>query len=611
MTWSAPLAIWFALSLAAIVLLHGIRRSRQRLPTTTLFIWREVAGEQHTAFLQRIVHNVPLWLQLLLAALLVAALARPLIFREVTVGKDVVLVLDASASMTARTAEGTRFERARARARDLIDELDSRQEMAIVAMESAPRLVVPFTGDVDRLRQAVAGLTPTEAPGDIRETLRYALSVADRLERRQVILIGDGAYPDGPRGAAELLNETATFLPVRGGGRNVALTRLAYRAHRPPREGGQLFAALATTPGAGGEMPLTVEVEGQPLLRRTVRVADGGSATVVVPVPAGMAGVAGVRLDIDDDLPADNTARAVIPRLRPRRVLLAGEASAPLRAALRALPRIELLSAGNGTPPPTAAAVARADLAVFHRTAPPELKAGAAVVFAPPAGTAGVRPGPRVESPRVVGWKAEHPLLRDLSVRRLADGPVRVLEPGPAAEVLVRSREGALVAVHEEAGARIVTVAMGLDHAAFAHGENLPLLMANLLQWAGPAGEGRAVQAGEPIRWRRPPGTAVEVAGPDGRTWRYPAGWAPIGFRHTGRTGLYTFRAGEREERVAVNLAHPEESRIAFNDAYVGQSTAEAGTRGVTRVSMEAWPWLVLLGAGFLLAEWWIWSRHG
>ena len=120
MLWSAPLAFWFALSLLVILILHGIKLFRRRLPTSTLFIWREITRESQASLrLDRIVRNLPMLLQLLLAALLVMALAQPLLLREVAFDKDVVLVIDASASMNTRTGSGTRFDLAREMALDL------------------------------------------------------------------------------------------------------------------------------------------------------------------------------------------------------------------------------------------------------------------------------------------------------------------------------------------------------------------------------------------------------------------------------------------------------------------------------------------------------------
>ena len=309
MLWSAPAAFWLATILVAIFVLHGIRLFRRRMPTTTLHIWRQVAKESHTSLrLERIVRNLPLLLQLLLAALLVLALAQPLWFRDVAFDKDVVLVVDASASMNVRTGNGTRFELAQERALELVDELTEGQRMALVAMERGPRLVHPFSDDRAQLRQAIGELTPTHAAADLKQSLLFAVSLAKDLEQRQVVLIGDGAYHDS-EGAAAIFNDTVTFIPVTGGEDNLAVVQFAYRANVPPLEGGELLVTVESFSEESREAVLTLSLGDDEFARRTLSVAAGGRSTLIVPVPAGAAGVVRAELMPEDDLAADNVPK--------------------------------------------------------------------------------------------------------------------------------------------------------------------------------------------------------------------------------------------------------------------------------------------------------------
>src|SRR5213593_4325397 len=109
MTWHNPAAFAFLAFIPVIIVLHSLRYRRRDVQVSTLFLWDSVLREVHgTLGLRRLVQNLPLLLQILLVLLLTAVLARPALTKAVAQNKDIVLVLDVSASMQTRTPQGTR-----------------------------------------------------------------------------------------------------------------------------------------------------------------------------------------------------------------------------------------------------------------------------------------------------------------------------------------------------------------------------------------------------------------------------------------------------------------------------------------------------------------------
>src|SRR5262249_61189189 len=94
-----PAAFAFLALILLVVLLHALRHRRRDVRVSTLFLWESVLREAHGSLgLQRLVHNLPLLLQLLLVCVFTAALANPVLTTTVAENKDIVLVLDTSAS---------------------------------------------------------------------------------------------------------------------------------------------------------------------------------------------------------------------------------------------------------------------------------------------------------------------------------------------------------------------------------------------------------------------------------------------------------------------------------------------------------------------------------
>jgi hypothetical protein len=619
MSWSAPLAFWFALSLVVIFVLHGIRMFRRRMPTTTLWIWRQLAKESQSSLrLNRVVRNLPLLLQLLLAALLVLALAQPLWFRKVAIDRDVVLIVDASASMNARTSvngqagSSTRFDEARKAALNLVGEMHGGQRMALVEMAHAPRLVASFTPDTAKLKQAIEGLSATDARADLKANLLFGLSLAKDLEQRQLVLIGDGAYRDDD-GSVAMLNDTTTFIPVGEAGDNVAITQFAYRAFLPPLEGGELLLTVRSFGTSPRDVTASIALDGTPPLTRGLNLPPGSAQSVLIPVPAGLHGVARAQLLPGDELGSDDRAFAVIAGQEPAKVLLVGEPDPPLHAVLQSLPALEVTYRDSAAGIAGDGALAAYDLVLFNRVPPPPLERGTVVVLGGASPAGGVTSAGWVDHPRITSWRAEDPLLRSVDVQRLEPGRAQALIPAPGTDVVVDALEGALITRRETGLLRVVTIGFDLRASRISAQDAFPLLMANLVESArrnGGGGAATAVAAGEGYVWRHRGGAgALKVTASDGRSWDYPPSDEPLRFDHTERVGIYTFEGNGGSEPMVVNLLDDRESQIARNPDAVGRAAASGVGRGFGEVSLEGWPWFVAAGLLFLLAEWLVWSR--
>ena len=96
-----PLALWALLALPVILAIHCLHERARRLRVSTLFLLERVAPESASgARFERLRNSLPLWLQLIAAALIAWLLAEPRWVRADSV-QTVVVVLDSSASMSA------------------------------------------------------------------------------------------------------------------------------------------------------------------------------------------------------------------------------------------------------------------------------------------------------------------------------------------------------------------------------------------------------------------------------------------------------------------------------------------------------------------------------
>ena len=172
MTWLNPTAFALLALIPVVLLLHALRYRRRDVRVSTLFLWEQVLRETHGSLgLQRLVQNLPLLLQLLLVCLLTAVLANPVLTKTVAENKDIVLVLDVSASMQTHTPQGTRFAQAQQRALEVLQGLPRGRQMALITAGRQPQVVSFFTSEKAVLREAITNQQPTDAPGNMRDAV--------------------------------------------------------------------------------------------------------------------------------------------------------------------------------------------------------------------------------------------------------------------------------------------------------------------------------------------------------------------------------------------------------------------------------------------------------
>ncbi|MCC7483559.1 MAG: VWA domain-containing protein [Burkholderiales bacterium] len=585
-----------------IVFLHGRRPGGRRVRTTALFIWERVLNERPLAtrlgwFLRR---NLLLVLQLLAAVLLVAALAEPALTRFGASPGDTVVVMDLTASMKARGTAGTRFDAARREFLSLVDALPAGGRMMLIGAGAEFRLIVPFTGDRQRLREAGRELAPSDAAGAVKDAVLLAHAFLRKGDRDRIVVISDGAFD----GAEELARESARvrLIPVRGGTQNVGIVSLALR-RRPEGAGRhEVMAHVRNFGTAAVRVPLTISL-GSTLVAREELVLEPGARRVIVrPWKGDPAGTLVAALEIDDDFATDNRAVLTTGAAPPLRLLYVGPGNPALARLLRVFPDVQFSAVTDWEEVAARGEAGRAgggyDAIIFDRVAVPELTEGNVILVnttAPnlPLGVLG-----EARNPRVTGALARHPVtagvnLADLAVR----AALRVSAQGESV-VLARGTDGPLLVAFERARLRALFIGFDLAASDLPYRVAFPLLFHNAFEWFRPGrGEfpAESARAGAALPLFAAPGDReVEVTTPSGRKEKLAVSANPLVFGDTLEAGVYAYRSAGREGRFAVNLFDEAESdiRSRIGSAATGEPAGEPGEGGANG-GLELWPFLL------------------
>lgn len=612
---------------AAVVVLYILKLRRRQVPVPFAKLWKRVLVERPTsALFQHLKRILSLLIQLLLLGLMVFALADPRFKGISRAGRNLVVLIDGSASMQATDIPGGRSGAAREAVRRMIREMGSSDRMLLAQMDGEVTALCPMTDDVASLENALRDYAPRDTGLDFAGATRFALDAIRGLDRAEVVIVGDGGYGPARDGAGEVrLPEGVPLRHVAVGrsGRNVGISAFSARRYPLDKTRYEVLVEVRNYSERREEIELSLYADDAPLEITRMTLEPNGSQQRVLRDQSGANQTLEARVQFADrtrdDLPADDRAYATLPARRRSRVLLVSEGNLYVQAALLLDEYIESDEA-TVAEAPQKMREGHYDLVVMDGVtvpAPP----GTAVLYLNPSGAdsplevdGATREAAVIPRPFFDRIDARHPLMRFMSdIEDTNVGAATRFRLREGDRAVAASNQGPLIVVGQRAGGRFVAVTFDLRVSDLPLRVSWPVLVINTIDWIH--GEDPAYlssfKTGE--SWRVPVPAGVdraEIEGPDGKRWSAPVIEGRAVLRGM-RAGFYRVRAGNDAQIVAGNLTDPEESRVAprpFTELNGTRATAPiAGRVGVRR---ELWLYLLAGALAIVVLEWLSYHRR-
>lgn len=657
MTFS--LVNWVLAPLAALVLVpllvHLFARSRPpRYAFSSLEFLRRVMRQ--TLRVKRPRDWIVLLLRTLLAACLIALFLRPISRSAGSASpferRNVVVVIDRSASMAALSGGRSRFATACAEASELLADLGRRDAANVIWMDAAPDAVFPELGpNVPFLLGNVRSASVSFEAADIEQALQMAVALLrDADGAREIDVVSDfQATAWGNLRLPDLEGAALVAVPAAGDpAANTALTDLALTPADPlPGEPVLVSCSVWNY----GDLPVRPSVflsAGETRQSRELFLPPWSRTTAQFELAFPAAGSAAITAECsEDDFAADN-ARHAVAHVRPHlRAGVVGTRTPTADVWERALRALGLFRIENHATLDTLEGDWDALLLADWNGEQPErlrqaARQGTVVLCAPtPGGETSTLHSLLSGSPLPDASENSGPLAR-----RTASTPMHLAVAAPDDPLFTLFSQGA----YGDPSRGYFNAALGLPALPadaiplLSYGQDLPALVRlgrdPLYLWnldLDPANTDWPQQAaflplfgelflgqrgrmsgnsdrlpGIPIPLDVPPGTPIElhaVAGGDGSSQPLPAiPGAPMRLLPNA-PGIFEWRSPENERQgmVAVNLFPGESDLRPLTDAEVRghiSSTLVSGRRARDlREGVEWWPWLLALALAWALLE--------
>lgn len=655
--WYIP-ALAAALTIPPLVIMYFLRLRRRETPVPTTYLWRKAIEDMQVNMpFQKLRRNLLLFLQLLVLAAAIYALARPVRHVSSVQEERLVLMIDRSASMSTQEGQSTRLQEAKEQAQALLRGLKRSQKAMIVAFADTAEVVCPFTADKGLLAERIRGIEPSDRLTRLDEAVRLAKAYATPFTPPEGTTNRSEMSPTEPPAKALIFSDGAVvdlqqvtpgrlkleYVKIGKVEKNVGITAMEARREYSSPQQVQVFLRMqnfsSTEPTTAGvaiyvnnalsaakdvDLPATphapvsessedTAAEQAAASQQVNRMSS--SQTVAFDLDCPDAAIIEARLQLDDAFKADNTARICLPAAKQSAVLLVTPGNLFLEKVLSGLPLRQFQVA---KPDDYAAAISRPfDVIIFDRWTPKQIGNGNFVFFGCVPPTEGYSRGDETDEAYVVDFDSMHPIMRHVSIDEILVGKWNPTKVPKGAAVLLETNIGPAISYASQPQQQMVVVSFNLSSSIWPLQVGFPVFMYNTVRYL----TGSAMQAERSLRPGQTmdisvPATLkdVDIETPDHQHRRIVnPGQSVVRFSSTEQTGLYQVGPaglGISPQAFAVNLADANESDIAPRDTLAIGADPVASSTSLQGANQPLCPYAILIALGILCLEWYIYNRR-
>ncbi|WP_025025469.1 vWA domain-containing protein [Caldalkalibacillus mannanilyticus] len=481
MEWLALHNLWLSGIIPAIIAMYLLKRKYEQKEISSTLLWEQIVRNQDVNRpWQRLQRNLLLFLQLLVAFLLVLAVLKPALQTEGGIARHNIVVLDTSGSMMALEGEQTRFELAKQEIIDIVKKKGSNQTVTLIEVGHEPVLHLSMSSDSSEILQALEQVEVRPGSGDERAAFSLAKAIASSDPESGIIWVGDGAmnplsaYPD-----MLVLNVPFKHVQVGETKENIALAVFLTQEREGNTEG---LIRLDNLGVEAQEGTLKIYTEENSLVEMTsFSVPAGESYTYLIEALPEARSYQAV-IEVEDALSADNQLWSVpFVQGRTQAAVVAEEPSHFLLQSLKLGERLELEMMKS---PPIDQP--EKDVWVFQGSMPETLPDGNILWIAPQESTSWLEIEETVEFDGLGKRVEEHPILQHVDWTNVHIAQARKIKPAAGIKSVVQIGEVDLVLAGEIQGRRIVILNFDLQHSDFPLRPAFPIFIQNVITWLTP-----------------------------------------------------------------------------------------------------------------------------
>ena len=234
-SYELRLSPWIALILLllpiVLIILYFLKLKRKPIEVPSTFPWKKSIEDLHVnSLFQWLRNNVLLLLQLIVLLFLIYSVLGIRFHGATEISRHFILMIDNSASMSAKDVSPSRLDWAKQEALKEIDAVGDHDYGMVIVFNSKATTLQTYTNDKEKLREAVRSIAQTQRPTRIEEALALAESLANPVRSTEDAAAQPEDVPDDQKRTFVQARGISTVVHVYSDGRYAKLSETALAA---------------------------------------------------------------------------------------------------------------------------------------------------------------------------------------------------------------------------------------------------------------------------------------------------------------------------------------------------------------------------------------------
>ncbi len=585
--------LFLLITIPLLILLYILKRKYREEVIPSTLLWNEVyKNTRANTPWEKLRKNIMLLLQIIILLLLIFSLMRPFLNFGGKTYKNIILVIDNTASMSAEYGDGTRLDEAKRLAKEVLSSTKDDTNTYIISFDGNSNLLQNGDFNKEVSNEIISSISQSYNTGEISEILSFVKAIGEGIEEEyEVIAITDRDFSLG--------DVNGKVVSLANSGVNASIDNISHKF----LEDKVRVIATITNRGSGeysgdfsiydGEELITVE---------TLELNEGENKTLTFDLSSIKSETLRGELSRKDMILEDNTYNHVIGKKKVNKVLIVTEENLFLEKAFSSIQNTEVYKTNSASNLTSADSY---DLYVFDGITPDIMPSKGSILFINPSSNEFfnvISGGEGGEAKAVIGEVSKY--LEGTTFTAAKYNSIEIPYYGRG---FLNIDEDFIGFKGEVDGRKIAALSFDLHNSDFPLKKEFPILMYELGENLISSGMvyKNNYKAGEKIIAK---GISLDsnitLTYPNGDTEEIDSGDE---IKEDSQLGVYRLEALEEKELFSVNFPSEKEGNTSINN--ISENENIASVKSDLKRGLNISPLLIILAVSVVAFEWIMYKR--
>lgn len=580
--------LFLLITIPLLILLYILKRKYREEVISSTLLWNEVyKNTRANTPWEKLRKNIMLLLQIIILLLLIFSLMRPFLNFGGKTYKNIILVIDNTASMAAEYGDWTRLEEAKKLAKEVLYSTKDDTNTYIISFDGNSNLLQNGDFNKEISNEVISSISQSYNTGEISESLSFVKAIGEGIEEEyEVIAITDKDFSLG--------DVNGKVVSLANSGVNASIDNISHKF----LEDKVRVIATITNRGSGeysGDFSL---YDGEELISvETLDLKEGENKTLTFDLPSIKSEFLRGELSRKDMILEDNTYNHVIGKKKVNKVLIVTEQNLFLEKAFASIQNTEVYKTNSAS---NLTSEDNYDLYVFDNVTPDIMPSKGSILFINPSSNEFfnvINGGEGGEAKAVIGEVSKY--LEETTFTAAKYNSIEIPYYGRG---FLNIDEDFIGFKGEVDGRKIAALSFDLHNSDFPLKKEFPILMYELGENLISSGMiyKNNFKAGEKIIAK---GLSLEenisLTYPNGDTLEISSGDE---IREDNNLGIYKLEDKEEKELFSVNFPSEKEGNTNVNN--ISESENIANVKSDLKRGLNISPLLIILAMAVVAFEW-------